>query len=230
MIKAIVIEDDVMVAAINRQYLSAVPDIRIAGVFHNGKEALKYLERHQIDLIILDIYMPGFTGLELLSHLRQSRCPAEVIMVTAANDTESLDIALKMGILDYLVKPFTYERFQTALQRFLEKKHLMQSRNEFSQETIDRMLGQRQVNRECELAKGLQDKTLEKIRTHMRANKGIFHTSEEIAGAAGLSRVTIRRYMNYLIEAGEVVSQVDYQTGGRPSIRYQYIGLGVSGV
>jgi len=132
MIKAIVVEDDMMVAAINRQYLSAVPDIRIAGVFHSGKEALNYLEGHQVDLIILGIYMPGFTGLELLSHLRQSRCPAEVIMVTAANDTECLDIALKMGILDYL----------------------MQSRNEFSQETIDRMLGQRQFNREYEWRRG----------------------------------------------------------------------------
>lgn len=229
MIKAIVVEDDVMVASINRQYLSVVPDIRIAGVFHNGREALKYLERHQMDLIILDVYMPGFTGLELLSYLRRAGYPAEVIMVTAANDTESLDIALKLGILDYLVKPFTYERFQTALQRFLEKKHLMQSRNEFSQEAIDRMLGQGQGKRESELAKGLQDKTLEKIRTHMQANKGMFHTSEEIAGTAGLSRVTIRRYMNYLIEAGEVVSQVDYQTGGRPSIRYQYIGLEENG-
>lgn len=70
------------------------------------------------------------------------------------------------------------------------------------------------------LEKGLQEQTLERIRTYLEEHKGTLMSSNEIASEVNLSRITVRRYMNYLVENREIISQIDYSTGGRPSIKY----------
>ena len=75
--------------------------------------------------------------------------------------------------------------------------------------------------KKAELQKGVQKKTLDKIRVCLSVHPGNYLPCEQIASETGLSRVTIRRYMNFLIEENEVISQIDYSTGGRPSILYQ---------
>jgi len=145
-------------------------------------------------------------------------------MVTAANDVESLDTALHLGILDYLVKPFMYERFSKAIDKYLLKNKMIKSGIHFKQEDVDELINLRQeafVEKQMELSKGLQDKTIYLIRGYMNERKNEFLTSEEISAHTGLSKVTVRRYMNYFIESNEVISEVDYRTGGRPSIKYK---------
>lgn len=224
-VQAVIVEDDLMVASINRQYLTQIHNINVKAVFHNGKEAWEYLSKETADLIILDEYMPGMTGMELLTGIRAAGLPFDVIMVTAANDSAHLDQAMRLGVLDYLVKPFSYQRFQDAVSKYLSKRQLLQEREHFSQSSIDMMLGQERVSRTQTLSKGLQDKTLSLIRELLNEHKNSFLTCEEIAGMCSLSRVTVRRYMNYLIELNEVISEVDYQTGGRPSVKYRLIHL-----
>ena len=60
------------------------------------------------------------------------------------------------------------------------------------------------------------------IQEFLSRSQGQSLTSEEIAEQVHLSRITIRRYVNYMVETGELVSSIDYRTGGRPSIRYRY--------
>lgn len=91
------------------------------------------------------------------------------------------------------------------------------------QAEIDKLLSQDQNIRPAEkvvLEKGLQEQTLERIRTYLEEHKGTLMSSNEIASEVNLSRITVCRYMNYLVENREIISQIDYSTGGRPSIKY----------
>lgn len=223
MIKTIIVEDDLMVAAINQQFAMRTPDIQIIATFHNGKDALAFLQNNSADLLLLDLYMPDYTGLELLTQLRANGNPIDVIMITAANDAKHINEALQLGIVDYLIKPFQYERFAEALDKYLLRRSVIQSGLTFTQSDIDqlvRMTPPSPVTKKAELQKGMQRQTLDKIRASLRKHTGEYLTCELLASETGLSRVTVRRYMNFLIEENEAVSKVDYSTGGRPSILY----------
>lgn len=224
--KVIIIEDDPMVASINKQYVKRNHLLELTGIFSNGTDALKYLENHTVNLIILDMYMPVMDGQEFLRRLRTSDNPVDVIMVTAASDITSIRSLLSYGLVDYLVKPFEYSRFAMALEKFIQKQRLLEQNQDLSQQKLDEFLASTGFSRsnEKELlpSKGLQSKTLDSIRSYLNQHIGEGLTSEQIADEVGLSRVTIRRYMNYLIELKEVSSDVDYNTGGRPSIIYHY--------
>lgn len=224
MIKTVIVEDDLMVASINSQFAKRNPNIQIVATFHNGKDALEYLKSSDADLVLLDLYMPDCTGLEVLSELRSIGSEIDVIMITAANDAEHINEALQLGIVDYLIKPFQYERFAQALDKYLVRKKAIESGVSFTQDEIDRLVNASSPaasTKKAELQKGVQQKTLDKIRVCLSAHPRNYLPCEQIASETGLSRVTIRRYMNFLIEENEVTSMIDYSTGGRPSILYQ---------
>ena len=227
MYRVIIIEDDPMVAAIDRQYVESDKAFAVTGVFKSGAEALEYLAENPVDLIILDYYTPAMDGLEFLDRLHGIGKAPAVIMVTSASDTDIVRGLLARGVLDYLVKPFEYARFRQALEKFLKTKKLLESgKGSLDQQTIDQLM-QRSGSHETalgQLAKGLNPATLELIRNFFAAGKGMAYTSEQIADEVHLSRITVRRYVNYMINTGELVSSIDYQTGGRPSIRYSHPG------
>lgn len=226
MIKTVIVEDDLMVAAINNQFLMKTPGFQVTATFHTGKDALAFLKDNPVDLLLLDLYMPDVSGLELLAELRRQNRKEDVIMITAANDAEHISEALHLGVIDYLVKPFTYDRFSQAVDKFLLQKKIMENGMQFSQDDIDQLIHMArpsQASREMELQKGIQRQTLEKLRGCLKQHQHSYLTSEQIAGETGLSKVTIRRYMNYLIEQREVESRVDYETGGRPRVEYRIL-------
>lgn len=226
MFKVIIVEDDKMVAVINRQYVEMNQAFRVVGMFHDGRKGLEYVKEHPVDLVILDYYMPMMDGNGFLQELEQVEKRPEVIMVTAANESETVRKLLDSGVTDYLVKPFEYNRFELALQRFIQKRKMWgDSQKALSQEEVDELLfySEHAGDVGVKMQKGMQEHTLETIRRHMRENKDRSFTSEEIAARVKLSRVTVRRYLNYLVDIHEIASSIDYQTGGRPSIIYQYI-------
>lgn len=226
MYQVIIVEDDKMVAAINRHYVELNPAFCVAGIFSNGRDALQFLEKRSVDLVILDYYMPLMDGREFLRELKGMEQRPNVIMVTAANEIDTVQQLLDSGVTDYLVKPFEYMRFEQALKRFIQKRNMWgKSSISMSQDEVDRVLfsGEARHDGRKQLQKGLQEQTLEMIRRYMRENKERSFTSEEIAAQIRLSRVTVRRYLNYLTDIHEIASSVDYQTGGRPSIKYQYL-------
>jgi CitB family two-component system response regulator MalR/two-component system response regulator DctR len=222
MYRVMIIEDDPMVAAINRQYVEAAPDFSVETVFPSGVGALEYLKEHDVPLIILDYYTPMLNGMEFLDRLHgMGKAPA-VIMVTSASDAQIVRQMFLRGVVDYLVKPFEYRRFQAALEKFRQSRQQWAvQESALDQAAIDRMTGSAgQALSPEPLAKGLNAATMQMIREFLKHNSGSMYTSEEIAEQVHLSRITVRRYMNYLTQTHEVVSAIDYQTGGRPSIQY----------
>lgn len=224
MAKVIIVEDDPMVSRIHQQYIEQFSELTLAGNFRSGRDALEFLRFHPVDLIILDVYMPIMTGLDLLRALRHEGQRCDVIMVTAANDVENIDAALSLGILDYLVKPFEYQRFSAAIEKYLKKANLISSRRTLTQDSIDRLVSTHSTAGSdlSEAKKGIQSRTLEHVREHLMASDQVAHTCDSISNAIGLSKVTVRRYLNYLIECGELDSSIDYETGGRPSVLYYF--------
>lgn len=213
-----------MVASINKQYLSGNPQLELIGTFHNGQEALDYCLKNPVDLAIADYYMPVMNGLELIRGCRREHLQLDFIMITAANQTENITSCMRLGAVDYLIKPFTYERFQEAINRFLKRKEVLHSGDSLDQSEIDRLLALQQSasSNAAILEKGLQKKTLELVRDYFLLHPDEYLTNDEIAKRIGLSRITVRRYVNYLMDTGALVSEIDYSTGGRPSIRYKY--------
>lgn len=227
--KVIVVEDDPMVASIDQRYVEMTEDFRAVQSFENGVRALEYLRKNPVDLIILDFYMPRMNGGEFIDAMKTlpelERMPS-VIMVTSANDADTVSSLLRKGVVDYLVKPFTYDRFEEALKRFAAMRELLEtSQGGMAQKQID-FLFKTTVSEKssAQLDKGLNNATLDKIRSFLKENKGITLNSEQIAKGVALSRITVRRYVNYLVDTGELSSRIDYHTGGRPGIHYKFDG------
>ena len=156
-----------MIASINQTFLSRDPRFSLAAVFHSGQEALEWLRKRPVELLILDVYMPRMSGLELLRELRAEEITLDVIMVTAANDSKTVDALLKLGVADYLVKPFTARRFQQALDTFCRQREAISAHASVSQEDLDAMLSSGRSA--APVPKGLQLRTLARVRECGRA-------------------------------------------------------------
>ena len=228
MYQVIIIEDDPMVAAINRKYVEDTPGFTVKSVFQNGAQALEYLKDNDVSLIILDYYTPMMSGMAFVDMLHgMGKAPA-IIMVTSASDVQIVKSMFSRGVLDYLVKPFEYDRFKAALERFRQTMSRWQDAcTSLKQEEIDSMMTPEGAGDEKRiiqaLSKGLNETTMRMIQVFLSGNGTKYFTSEEIASQVNLSRITVRRYMNYMLETNQVVSTIDYQTGGRPSIKYKVV-------
>ena len=212
MYRVVIVEDDPMVSLLNRTFVERDARFQVVQSFQDGRAALAWLEQNPADLAVLDVYMPLFTGLELLHALRGQGVGIDAIMVTAANDAPTVDTLLKLGVVDYLVKPFTYERFQQALDTFCRHR-----------DAVARLFSPA-LPAEHQPPKGLQESTLELVRACLRAAPPQGLPSEALSRQTGLSVVTVRRYVNYLVERGEAASAVNYDTGGRPCRLYRCPG------
>ena len=221
MYKVLIVEDDPMVAMINEQYIKRNKNFEIVGKCNNGLSALDFIENNTVDLLILDVFMPKMDGFETLRQIRNKQITVDAIMVTAANERESLEEALHLGIVDYLVKPFTFDRFQMALEKYIAQNNALKDIETLNQKNIDHIIDNSRKKSDDLFPKGIQEKTLELIMEYLNANKSIWFTGDEIAEKVNLTGVTVRRYMNYLAESGRVIGEMNYETGGRPCMLYK---------
>ena len=222
MYEVLIVEDDPMVAMINKQYVTENPHFHVAGVCRDGASALAFLEKTPVHLLILDLYMPRTDGLTLLRQVRERQIPVSAIMVTAANDALSVEEALRLGVVDYLVKPFNGSRFQQALGTFLRRQDAFHDLSALDQQQIDSLIAPMPEKSASELPKGNQDQTLSTICRFLQEHPAQAFPGEAIADQVGLSRVTVRRYLNYLSEENAISSQMNYETGGRPCMLYRW--------
>lgn len=219
----IIVEDDPMVAQLNAQYLSGLEGVTVTGRFSNGAQALEFLKTHPTELAVMDVYMPSMSGLELLRAIRGAGIQTAVIMITAATEMHIVEQALRLGIEDYIIKPFAYQRLEEAVRNYMSKASLVRRQDRADQSVVDQLLRSTfpPAPATKELRKGLNPRTLEAIQGLIRENPELPHTCESISAESGLSRVTVRHYLNYLIETGVLRSSIDYETGGRPRVLYR---------
>jgi response regulator of citrate/malate metabolism len=223
MIKVLIVEDDPMVAEFNKRYLKEIKGFSLAGIVHNVKDAKEFLEKEKVNLILLDVYMPGMNGLELLHLIREQKMAVDVILITAAADTEKIQTALRLGVADYLIKPFEFERFSQAMEQYKDKSALFESKQVLNQEDLDERIlyGDQRTPGEVTqaLPKGLTASTLQSIINVIKSKEGSLFSTDEIAESTYISRVSVRKYLKYLTQIGVLEESLTYGIG-RPVYFY----------
>lgn len=219
MSKVLIIEDDPMVALINRKYLERIGGMDIYGPLALEEEVLDLLKREEIDLILLDMYLPQKSGLEILKSIRVNQHFIDVIMITAANGGLEVKEAYAYGVIDYLMKPFEFERFQIAIEKHLKRKSWLLEKNVIKQEDIDS--GHHHIDASIHLPKGLNKRTLDKIIEFLKEDETKVWTLRELAKKIEISNVTIKKYMDYLEEVEVVHVSLTSGQVGRPEHIYK---------
>jgi len=114
----IIIDDESTARAIVKQLCSKIPDLDVVEEFDNAISAIKFLNQQTVDVIFLDIQMPGFSGVDFVQTLKN---PPKVVMTTS--DTDFAIAAYEYEcIVDYLVKPITFDRFEKSIVKIKNSK------------------------------------------------------------------------------------------------------------
>lgn len=114
--KVLIIDDEPLARAVVKEYLQKHTQLQLAEECSNGFEGVKAVQQHQPDLIFLDIQMPKITGFEMLELIEN---PPHVIFTTAYDEFAMQ--AFEANAVDYLLKPFSQERFDKAISKWMEK-------------------------------------------------------------------------------------------------------------
>ena len=204
------------------------------GVFPaaDGASALLLAARERPDLVILDVYLPDLDGVQVLKEIRRRELPVDVIMVTAAHDPETVQEVLRSGAVDYIIKPFHFERIKATLQAYARMHQDLTSSARVSQEQLDRLvpgLGAApsgaapapttRPSGAGDLPKGLTEWTLRQVLLYL-VNQDRPLSASEVADGIGLARVTVRRYLDYLVQNRKVRVEQHYGGVGRPVYHY----------
>lgn len=219
-ITVFIVEDDPMVLDINSGFLERMDGFTLVGVSMNGKDALEQIKIVKPQLILLDMFLPDMSGIEILTKLRLERIPSDVIMITAARDTLTIQEVMRFGAVDYMVKPFRFERFQKSLDNYYKTTRKIKSLEHLKQEDIDDWLGSTSIG--IDLPKGLNKFTMEQIVLAL-VEETFPITAEQLAQTVGMARVTVRKYLDFLALKEKVRIEMQYGHVGRPTKFYSLL-------
>jgi response regulator of citrate/malate metabolism len=223
-VRVLVVEDDPVAAEAHRLYVERVNGFAVVGVVHSGAEALRTLRQKEVDLLLLDLYLPDAHGLDVCRAVRAAGHTVDVMVVTSARDLAVVRAAVSVGVVQYLLKPFTFASMRDKLERYgrflagVEGKAAGQSE-------VDSLLSTLRGTEAPALPKGMSAPTLDAVISALqKASDGLS------AGAAsddiGVSRVTARRYLEYLADNGLAVRSLQYGQIGRPELWYRWNAVG----
>jgi response regulator of citrate/malate metabolism len=220
-IRTLVVDDDFMAASVHREFAERVPGFEVVGEATTGAEALQLIARLQPDLVLLDVYLPDLSGIEVLRRLRATgQAHVDVIAITSAKDVNVLREAMHLGVVHYIVKPFTYSTLRERLETYANLKAQLDCLQHAEQKEVDRLYGLLRTSDSPEsLPKGISAPTLTHVVGVLRdAGEGL--SSAEVAARTNLSQGIARRYLKFLAGSGMVNLSLRYAPTGRPEHIY----------
>lgn len=222
MIQVIIAEDDYRIANIHEEFIEKVNGFNVVGKALNGEDTIKLVTEKQVDLVLLDVYMPDILGSDIIQAIRNIDSTIDIIMITAATETGIVGEVIRNGVFDYIIKPVKMTRFIETVERYKEMKEKLERTKEVDQSFLDDYFGRPSDSSPSvkETPKGIDPLTLEKVKEILHQMKdGI--TAENMAAEIGASRTTARRYLEHLISTGDITAELAYGVVGRPERRYQ---------
>jgi len=221
--RVMIVEDNRAVAALHRRIVDSTAFLKTAHVALNGDHAFGALDTVQPDLVILDLTMSGGDGFSFLRRLRATELAIDVIVVTASRDRRTVDQVTRLGVVDYLVKPFTPQRLRQSLSAFAIRRHTLTTRSRLCQADVDAVRASGAPRRGRRLPKGLKETTLREVLGQLDRNAEPL-SADDVGDRIVVARVTARRYLEYLALMGIVEVTRATSGPGRPRNRYRRRG------
>jgi two-component system response regulator DcuR len=225
MFNVLIVDDDSMVAELNRLFISRVADFHCCGV---APTIAKPSDAKP--------FGAGRSGAAGCLHAARERAGSaaalradarniDVIMITSAADRCTVQTALRYGVVDYLIKPFQFPRFEEALLSWRKKRDLKNAKSSYAQADVDSLLrsGVQQQESARRLPKGLTPQTLRLVCQWIDAWQERDFSTNELAAALQISRVSCRKYLIWLEQINILYTTNHYGITGRPEYRYRLV-------
>jgi response regulator of citrate/malate metabolism len=220
--RVLIVDDDFMVARVHTGFVTRTAGFEVVGTAHTGSDAVTLARDLTPDLVLLDLYLPDRFGLDVLSDLRAAGLACDVIVITAAKEVEAVRGAIRLGVVDYLLKPFGYDDLRERLDRYAARHRMLAGQEVRGQDDIDRALAVSSRTPSAVLPKGLSPETVALVEAALADAEGSLSASEA-AETVGISRVSARRYLEYFVGIGTAEVNLRYGTTGRPERRYRRV-------
>ena len=231
-IRVLVVEDEAIASAAHAAYIGRLPGFDLAGSAPDGQSALRLLSElsaagNPVDLVLLDMNLPDLHGLDIARRMRSAGILADIIAITAVRELAIVRSAVAIGVIQYLIKPFTFATFADKLESYRQFRQQLAApqagtgRAGASQSDVDQAFASLRAPSELPLPKGLSGSTLASVQEFIQQQQDAV-SATEVMDALGMSRVTARRYLEYLADAGTVSRAARYGTPGRPENEYRW--------
>lgn len=211
-VTVLVVDDDFYVAELHRQQVDRLPGFRALPPVGTAALALTALAEHTVDLVLLDVYLPDGSGLDLLR-----RIDVDVFVVSAASDATTVRTALRRGALGYLIKPFSADLLADRLGAYLRFRNVLDDRAGLDQEALERAL---RILHSGDTKAGSISRAATEQTVLDQLDSGDELSASDVAERVGISRATAQRYLAALAASGLVAMRLHYGTTGRPEHRY----------
>ena len=219
MIKILIVEDDPAIAEIHRRFVQRLAGFEVLGVALTLFDAREQITILKPDLVLLDVWLPDGEGFSLLRELRQSGAHLDVILLTAAREAAALQEAMRLGVVDFILKPVVFERLRDTLGNYAESRATLAALADIDQQAVDALFGTPlQQVAAGGLPKGIDALTLQRVLAALNLQGA---SAEEIGSRVGVSRTTARRYLEFLVGQQLASPELEYGTVGRPERRYR---------
>jgi len=219
-LRVLIVEDDPVAAEAHRTYVDRLPGFTCLGIAGTAARALHVLSQEQVDLVLLDMNLPDGHGLDVVRRMRAAGNQTDVVAVTAAREVAAVQAAARIGVVQYVLKPFAFETLRDRLNAYARQRRSAESGQVVAdQDEVDRLLHPATVS---SVPKGLAGSVLDRVVKLLGNREG--WTAEEVGAELGTSRITARRYLEHLADQGQALRTQRYDgRSGRPKVEYSWV-------
>jgi response regulator of citrate/malate metabolism len=225
-VRVLVVEDEPIAAQAHTAYVQRVEGFSVVDTVGTSQAALRTLQDRdrEVDVVLLDMNLPDRHGLEVVRAMRAAGHRADVIAVTSARDLEVVRSAVSLGVVQYVLKPFSFAMLRERLLAYRSYLEQVRSAEQVgTQAEVDEVLSGVRASGSSHLPKGMSEDRLTRMSSLLRAS-GQGLSASELAELLGVSRVTARRYAEYLCEGRLVARRSRSVSAGRPELEYRWVG------